>query len=86
MTLDHFNKLDDIKQEEILIEEGVLIADRVYRGFKILLFQVNKFYVEAYYNLYYNVVQGVHSFENTDHLDPYLKKISIPSFPGLQKS
>lgn len=78
MTIYEFNLLDGIRQAEVVENRGVLIADRLHKQLKILLFQVDNFYIEVYYHNTYNVVQGFRSFESTDALDPYLEHISLP--------
>jgi hypothetical protein len=80
MNLDRFNLLDDYEQAKTVQERGVLVAERSYRGFKIILYQVDHFYVEVYHNNYYGAIQGMRSFESTDQLDPYLQSISLPVF------
>lgn len=77
MTFTEFNILNEIRQTEILLEQGVMIAERMYKQFKIMLYQVNEFYVEVYYHTNYNVIQGFRSFDNTAGLEPYFADIDI---------
>lgn len=79
MELTDFNILDEIKQAEALLNHGVLIAERMYKEFQILLYQVNQFYVEVYYHNNFQMIQGFGGFENTNALDPYLADIDITS-------
>jgi len=79
MTLDDFKFLDEKKQTEVLLDQGVLLSDRIYKNFTILLYQVEKFYVEVYYNTTYKVLQGMRCFEDDEALQPYLESIDISS-------
>lgn len=78
MTLDDFNALDERKQADIIMHDGVFLDYRWYKEFKIFLYQISDFYVEVYYNHRYNLVQGFGGFEYSSSLDPYLGKIRIP--------
>jgi hypothetical protein len=80
MTLDDFNALDEQKQASSIMDRGVFLAYRLYKEFKIFLYQIDDFYVEVYYNNRYNLVQGFGSFEYSSSLDPYLRNIQIPEF------
>jgi hypothetical protein len=42
-----------------------------------LLYQVNSFYVEVYYNKEYNPIKKFRSFSSTDELNPYLEQIDL---------
>ena len=46
-------------------------------GYKVLLFQLQGFYVEVYYCTKYNDITRFHAFEDRDLLAPYLEKISL---------
>jgi hypothetical protein len=77
MKLTDFNLLDEVKQAEVLLNYGVLVAERVYKSFTIFLYQVNKFYVEVYYHNSFSMIQGFRGFESIHSLDPYLEEIDI---------
>jgi len=77
MTLDEFTTLDEIRQAETLIHEGVFLAERPYKNFIIFLYQVENFYVEVYHNIRYNILQGMKSFIDDETLAPFLDTIDI---------
>ena len=77
MKLSQFNLLDESEQVAMLLEDGVLVAERFYKEFTILLYQLRGFYVEVYYHKTYEVIQGFRSFENLSSLDPFLAAIDI---------
>jgi hypothetical protein len=79
MTLSEFNTWDEIKQAEALLNDGVMVAERAYKQFNILLYQVKDFYVEVYYNTTFSIIQGFRGFDSMTSLDPYLQEIDITS-------
>jgi hypothetical protein len=74
-----FDKLNDSLKGQVLIQRGVFIAQRIYKCFRILLVQVDHFYVEVYYHLDFKVIQCLRSFENMNDLEPYLQSIDLTS-------
>ena len=77
MTLYHYRLLNDNLQIKIIENEGVLIDERIKYPYKILLYQVDSFYVEKHTHLHFNVIHKIKSFSGTQHLAPYLNKIDI---------
>ena len=77
MTLDEFTLLNEARQAEALLEHGIYLTDRLYKNFSIFLYQLDKFYVEVYHNLRYDIMQGMRCFEDDDALQPYLESIDI---------
>ena len=77
MRFAEFNMLNEIRQTEVLIDMGVLVAERFYKDLKIMLYQIGEFYVEVFYHLSFGVVQGFRSFESTAQLEPYFSEIDI---------
>lgn len=76
MTLYQFLQLDEAEQAEA-IWEAAFIADREDKEHKILLYQIDGFYVEVYYHKEHNAVRRYRPFSSTDQLEPYLEKIQI---------
>ena len=77
MTLYEFNALNVNDQAET-IWEFVFIAEREDIDHRILLYPIDNFYVEVYYDKDFNVLRKFKSFDSTDELEPYLDKIDIP--------
>ena len=77
MTRYHFNILDENEKASIVRSKGVLIGERKDAFFKIMLYQVDAFYVEVYHHTYFNVITRFESFSTTNKLQPYLKEISL---------
>jgi hypothetical protein len=86
MKIHEFDLQTELEQGKTLLEKGVLIAIRHHKSFEILLFQVNRFYVEVFYHNNLKTVQGLVSFESTDRLEPYLNDIKIPFFSNISIS
>ena len=79
MTMYMFNCLDEGRQIELLWSSGVLIGSRQEGFHKILLYQIDSFYVEVFYQYFQGKMVKIKSFSETDKLDPYLKSINITS-------
>ncbi|MEO7834804.1 MAG: hypothetical protein ABIR50_05755 [Ginsengibacter sp.] len=76
MTLYEFKQLDETEQMEA-VWDAVFVADREDREHRILLYQIDAFYVEVYYNKEYNDIRRFRSLSSTDQLQPYLDKIDL---------
>jgi hypothetical protein len=74
-----FNCLDEVRQIELLWSAGVLIGSRQEGFHKILLYQIDAFYVEVFYQYFQGKMVKIKSFSGTDLLDPYLNTINIAS-------
>ena len=77
MTLYEYNALHETEKYNTLWDEGVSIADRRKKGFRIILYQLYSFYVEAYYDVINNDIECIKIFSSTKFLAPYLKRIKI---------
>jgi GGDEF domain-containing protein len=77
MTLDEFTHLDDRRQAQTLLAQGIYLTRRLYKNFSIILYQLDSFYVEIYHNLRFDIMQGMRCFEDDDALQPYLESIDI---------
>jgi hypothetical protein len=63
MTLYPFNLLDEMEQHEALWEHGVMVGDKVEDVHRVVLYQLDSFYVELYYHVEYNVLRKLRSFQ-----------------------
>lgn len=57
---------------------GICVAGRDEKKHKVLLYQLNDFYIEVYYNKIYNFISKFIAFDAVDLPDLYLERISIP--------
>ncbi len=76
MTLYQFLSLGEMEQQEA-IWEGVHIADREDEEHRILLYQIDSFYVEVVYHKVSNVIRRYRPFASVAQLEPYLDKIKL---------
>lgn len=77
MKMNKFNCLDELRQIELIWSAGVLIGSRQEGFYKILLYQIDAFYVEVFYQYFQGKMAKIKSFSDTDQLGPYLKNINI---------
>jgi hypothetical protein len=77
MTMYQFNCLNEVRRIELLRSAGVSIGSRQEGSHKILLYQIDAFYVEVFYQYFQEKMVKIKSFSNTDQLDPYLNSINI---------
>jgi hypothetical protein len=76
MTLYQFLALDEMEQAEA-VWEGIMIADRIEGEYRLILFQLDSFYLEVWYHMEYNVIRKFRPFVSTEQLQPYLNQIDI---------
>lgn len=72
MTLCEFNLLDETHQTHA-IWSGVRVAKRHDEEHEIVLFQIDDFFVEVFFNMTYDVIRKIEAVENIDQLLLYLK-------------
>lgn len=77
MTLQYFRKLSESKQFRRLMTKGVCVAERLTADAQVLLFQLDRFYVEVAFNKHTDEPISARSFESTDELAPYLQRIDL---------
>lgn len=77
MMLKHFQKLSERVQFRELLAKGVCIGERRYKEALVLLFHMNRFYAEVFFDARTNEVLTTRSFESTDELQPYLEQIDL---------
>lgn len=77
MIIQHFNTLSKQDQQNNLLREGIFLAEREDGPFRIMLYQLDSFYVEVYFFNLYNKVAFLQSFTDTDALEPYLEQLNV---------
>ncbi len=77
MTMEQFKMADEMEQTEALWEKGVHIAEREDDIHRFILYQLDAFYVEAWYHKEYNVLRKFNVFDDTTQLKPYLDQLKI---------
>lgn len=77
MTHKEYKALRQDEQTSFLCKAGVSIAERKVGPYLIVLFQVDGFYVEVFYDKRSYQMLKLMSFYNTTLLEPYLSDIDI---------
>jgi hypothetical protein len=77
MKMYQFNCMDEVRQIELLWSKGALIGSRKQGFYKVLLYQVDSFYVEVFYEYFKGKMAKLNSFTDSDRLEPYLNSINI---------
>ena len=80
MTCHDFEALDEQGQINALMSKGIYLAERKDNQCRFILYQLDSFYVEIIYGLKDACKQGVHIFDNTRYLEPYLDQVNIAAF------
>jgi hypothetical protein len=77
MKLQQFRSASQEVQEKLVKWRGVFLMERKSLGVSVLLFQLDGFYVEVFYNTANATVSFVKSFEDMDGIEAYLDRIDI---------
>ena len=77
MKLQQFRSASREVQEKLVKMKGVFLMERKSLGVAVLLFQLDGFYVEVFYNTANNTVNFVKSFDDMDGIEAYLDRINI---------
>ena len=77
MTLQQVRACSKYVQQQLIKHQGTFLLERKSMDWNILLFQLEAFYIEVYYERRSQKVELLKSFEDTDELEPYLRKIDI---------
>ena len=77
MTLFEFKQLTGDEQRQVTWHKGVHLSTRFHAMHAILLWQIDGFYVEIFYNRLDNSIDKLRSFRSTIQLGPYLNEIDI---------
>ena len=79
MTHQKFNQLTRQQKRNTLLRFGAFISDRKLGPMRIMLYQLESFYVEVYFFKWSKSVAWFSTFKSTDKLNPYLQKIDLAS-------
>ena len=65
-----------------LLSKGTFL-DFIIKGvYMVKLFQMKNYYIETYYHIEKNRFDSIITFDDTDKLTPYLKKIKLDIYPS----
>lgn len=77
MTLYEYILLRPEEQANVTWKHGAFIAVADKGTLKVLLYQIDSFYVEVYYNCELGRIEEFRCFDSTDQLDPFLEAIDL---------
>ena len=77
MKIHHFNHLAKAAQQQTLLNNGTFLYERVEGPFKIMLYQLDEFYVEVFFSNINNKPSWFKAFNDTEELQPYLETIDV---------
>ncbi|MCY7353468.1 MAG: hypothetical protein LH606_22885 [Cytophagaceae bacterium] len=80
MTLYEFTRLDQRSQSEAIFGQGIYLETRLEESYYVNLYAVDNFWVEVFYDSEGNDLNRWGPFRNPRRLNPYLKRIELPSF------
>jgi hypothetical protein len=83
MKLEEFIVLEPTTQRTVAFEIGAHLGDRFEPGSLVSLYQVDSFYVEAFYQPRTRRLLSLVAFTDTDRLLPYLNHIDLSSLKQI---
>jgi hypothetical protein len=83
MTLKQFRSLQLDLQEKLLVRNGAFLFERKSAGIKVLLYQLNNFYVEVFYDTGSSKVCLLKTFTDPDGLEAYLSEIDLAEIKDI---
>ena len=83
MTFEQFRSLPKDMQRNVVKHCGVFLFGRTGVGVNVMLYQVESFYVEIYFDEKMSEATRIRSFEDTRHLEPYLRMVDVSELQFL---
>ena len=77
MTLYEYHQYSIDEQIDLLYREGIYLGKRRKSSLSVVLYQLDSFYIEIYYNKYRRLVKQLRCFHSVDFLAPYLEQIDV---------
>ena len=79
MTHRKFSSLTKKQKQTTLLKTGVFLAERKVGFLKVMLYEVQNFYVEVFFFQWNKSAIGFRTFTSVDSLQPYLRTIDLAS-------
>lgn len=77
MTFEQFKALPKDIQRNVVKHCGVFLFGRQGVGVNVMLYQVEGFYVEIYFDDKMSEATRIKSFDDTVYLEPYLRRVDV---------
>ena len=78
MKLKEFKYEIKERKKQLLFNNGIYLASRKELDYTICLYQIETFYVEAFFYDGLEEVGYMRAFSSINDLEPYLRKIKLP--------
>lgn len=79
MTPQKFKQLTRQQKRNTLLRFGAFVSERSFGPMRIMLYQLDSFYIEVYFFKWSKSVAWFKTFKSTDKLNPYLQQIDLSS-------
>ena len=83
MTFQQFRSVPKDMQRNVVKHCGVFLFGRTGVGVNVMLYQVEGFYVEIYFDEKMSEAKHIRSFEDTRLLEPYLRMVDVSELQPL---
>lgn len=80
MKYHEFNALAELERADTAWQQGVFLMERKEAFHRMLLYQLEDYYIEVVYHTHFNVVLKVGTFKDPELLNPYLSRVALPKF------
>jgi hypothetical protein len=77
MLLQEFKYETKQTKKKLILDYGIYVANRLKDQYILLLYQIDSFYAEVYYDYQEEQIGYIRTFHSTEELKPYLNKIDI---------
>lgn len=77
MTFEQYCSLPKDMQRKVVKHCGAFLFGRTGAGVNVILYQVESFYVEIYFDEKMSEAIRIKAFEDTRHLEPYLRMVDV---------
>ena len=77
MKVDVFKSLPARRQQQLIVDKGVQLANRESKHFSIFLYALDGFYVELFFFKGSGEYASLKPFGEVEQLEPYLREIDV---------
>jgi len=83
MKRHQFTTIEEVHQASRLLRPATRVAARREGFYRVELYQAPRYYMEVYRHEHFNVIIRMTRFTGTEHLEPYLRSISLEGLLSL---
>ena len=82
MTIQQFQRLDEIDKIATILEEGRLLAQNMQDEYRVFLYRLQSFYVSLKYYLSTDQLKEIDTFSDVPESSRYYRKMIISMHPA----